>query len=98
MSRPGATALVLSLTLLAHPRGVAASDTPTPTSSEHATSDGRASDATAAEEHDDGWIVWVLLGGALAAGVGIAVGVIVSQDALEPPVPGTLGTVELLRF
>ena len=42
------------------------------------------------------WIVWVIAGSVVI--VGVAVGVLASQQSLEPPLPGTVGAVELLRF
>lgn len=47
---------------------------------------------------NDDWIVWVILGGAILVGGGIAVAVVASQESLEAPLPGTVGAVELLRF
>jgi tetratricopeptide (TPR) repeat protein len=44
------------------------------------------------------WIVWVIAGSVVIVGVGVAVGVLASQQSLEPPLPGTVGAVELLRF
>lgn len=44
------------------------------------------------------WIVWVIVGAVAVVGVGVAIGVVASQEALEPPLPGTAGAVELLRF
>jgi hypothetical protein len=46
----------------------------------------------------DDWIVWGIVGGVVVVGVGVAVGVIASQQSLEAPLPGTAGAVELLRF
>jgi hypothetical protein len=34
----------------------------------------------------------------VVVGVGVAVGVVASQQSLEAPLPGTAGAVELLRF
>ena len=46
----------------------------------------------------DDWIVWVIVGAVVVVGVGVAVGVVASQQSLEAPLPGTAGAVELLRF
>jgi hypothetical protein len=47
---------------------------------------------------DEGWIVWVIVGAAVVVGVGVGIAVVASQESLEPPLPGTVGTVELLRW
>jgi hypothetical protein len=47
---------------------------------------------------DESWVVWVIVGAVAAVGVGVAIAVVASQQSLEPPLPGTQGAVELLRF
>lgn len=58
---------------------------------------GGSTDEERAPQNDE-WIVWVIIGGAIVVGAGIAVAVVASQESLEPPLPGTVGAVELLRF
>lgn len=62
------------------------------------TGTGTGAEDRAAPGGGDDWIVWVIVGAVAVVGVGVAVGVIASQEALEAPIPGTAGAVELLRF
>ncbi len=59
---------------------------------------GTSTDDRAAPGGSSDWIVWVIVGAVAVVGVGVAVGVVASQQALEAPIPGTAGAVELLRF
>jgi anti-sigma-K factor RskA len=63
-----------------------------------ATPSPAAAGARAGEAQDEPWLVGLIAGAIVAVGVGVAIAVIASQQSLEPPLPGTEGTVELLRF
>lgn len=95
------------VTSLAHGRGRAQeaeaertvpSDTATGPSRPTTTSGSRGAEGRAEASPEEPWIVGLIVGAIVGVGVGVAIAVIASQQSLEPPIPGTEGAVELLRF